>query len=233
MDTGLERLVDAVWDIEQTRTATLYRQHEQRELGKAAARGLATSNGVIGDVGEAYLAILDEKATNLLEGTRKILLAHAISPDADLREELLTRFSKALTQASAHARTLLDGLKQRIQITDLLDPLAMKSVELQVRRRHDFEIMLAEVDTKLRKPEPVSTNTSISFTGSQNVQIGDHNAQHNQVAVFRDLLTKIEQSAATPTEKAEAKSKLKAFLEHPLVVAVAGGLAGSLGESLK
>lgn len=154
MDTGLERLVDAVWDIEQTRTATLYRQHEQRELGKAAARGLATSNGVIGDVGEVYLAILDEKATNLLEDTRKILLAHAISPGADLREELLARFSTALTQASAHARTLLDGLKQRIQITGLLDPLVLKSVELQVRRRHDFEIMLAEVATKLRNQNP-------------------------------------------------------------------------------
>lgn len=82
MDTELARLVDAVWDIEQTRTATLYRQYEQRELGKAAARGLATSNGVIGYVGEAYLAIIDDKATNLLEGTRKILLAHDISPDA-------------------------------------------------------------------------------------------------------------------------------------------------------
>lgn len=229
MDPELERLVNSAWDIEQTRTATLYRQYEQRELAKATARGLGMSNGVIGHVGEAYLTIIDEKAVNLLEGSRKILLAHALTPSIELRNELLERFSTALTQASAHARTLLDGLKQRMQVGNLLDPLALRSVELQVRRRHDFEIMLAEVATALKKPDTVGNNTSINLTGSQHVQIGDHNVQHNQVVVFRDLVSKIEKSDATPAEKAEAKSRLSAFLEHPLVTAVAGGLAASLG----
>jgi hypothetical protein len=194
---------------------------------------MGMSNGVIGHVGEAYLTILDDKATHLVDSTRKILLAHAIAPSPELRDDLLTRFSTALTQASAHARNLLDGLKQRIQITGLLDPLALKSAELQVRRRHDFEIMLAEVATAVRKNETVSNNTSISLTGSQNVQIGDHNTQTNQIVVLRDLISKIEHTNATPAEKAEAKGRLKSFLEHPLVTAVAGGLAASLGESLK
>lgn len=58
-------------------------------------------------------------------------------------------------------------------------------------------------------------------------QVGNGNVQniHN---VFNQILQKIDEADATTEEKAEAKSRLAKFLEHPLVGSVVGGLAGSL-----
>lgn len=43
-----------------------------------------------------------------------------------------------------------------------------------------------------------------------------------------EIIARIESSSATPEEKAGAKSKLKQFLEHPIVAAIAGGLVGGI-----
>ena len=67
----------------------------------------------------------------------------------------------------------------------------------------------------------------ISITGAQSVQIGDHNTQ-NIVNSFDARVKKIEASAASSAEKEEAKSRLRRFLEHPLVIAVIGAVAGSV-----
>ena len=68
-------------------------------------------------------------------------------------------------------------------------------------------------------------NKTINITGSTNVVVGDNNAVSQSV---RELLTAIESSSGTPEQKAEAKSLLRRFLEHPLVSAVAGGAIGLL-----
>jgi len=47
-----------------------------------------------------------------------------------------------------------------------------------------------------------------------------------------NIVEQIEKSAATPEEKADAKSKLKAFLKHPLVIALAGAALKPLVEGL-
>lgn len=67
----------------------------------------------------------------------------------------------------------------------------------------------------------------ISITGAQSVQIGDYNTQ-NIVNSFEALVKQIETSAATSAEKEEAKSRLRAFLTHPLVVSVLGAVAGAV-----
>ncbi len=69
-------------------------------------------------------------------------------------------------------------------------------------------------------------NKTINITGSTNVVVGDNNTVTQSV---RDLLSAIECSNGTPEQKAEAKSLLRRFLEHPLVAAVAGGAIGLLG----
>jgi hypothetical protein len=71
----------------------------------------------------------------------------------------------------------------------------------------------------------------ISIIQSQGVQIGDSNVQ-NISYVIENFITRIEQASASEEEKKEAKSKLKAFLEHPLVTSVLGGLALKLIERL-
>jgi hypothetical protein len=45
-----------------------------------------------------------------------------------------------------------------------------------------------------------------------------------------ELSSKIEAADAPPIEKASAKSKLHEFLNHPVVAAIVGGLAGNIGK---
>lgn len=67
----------------------------------------------------------------------------------------------------------------------------------------------------------------INITGAQSVQIGDYNTQ-NIINSFEALVKQIDASSASDTEKQEAKSRLKAFLSHPLVVSVLGAVAGTV-----
>ena len=79
-------------------------------------------------------------------------------------------------------------------------------------------------------PAPAPSNT-FNFSGSNTVQIGNHNAQHI-TATFQTLIAGIDNSNCTSTEKADAKSKLRAFLESPVAAAVLGGLTQGLVASL-
>jgi len=67
----------------------------------------------------------------------------------------------------------------------------------------------------------------ITVHGSSNVQIGNANIQDVSIQIEK-IIAAIDSSPASETEKAEAKSLLKKFLEHPLVTSIAGGLAGSI-----
>ena len=85
--------------------------------------------------------------------------------------------------------------------------------------------------TALNAAPQTSKSTTINIHHSTGVQVGDYNTQHIQ-ATFNELLQQIDQSSASPTEKAEAKGRLAAFLEHPLVVSVLGSAAGVLLGSI-
>lgn len=79
------------------------------------------------------------------------------------------------------------------------------------------------------KEQPV---TNISIANSQGFQVGDHNTQ-NIVECFKQMIDRIDQGEGTPEEKAEVKSRLRTFLEHPLTAAAVGGAVGGLMGVLK
>lgn len=58
-------------------------------------------------------------------------------------------------------------------------------------------------------------------------QIGNGNTQ-NISNIFNQLIQDIDKSQASTQEKSEAKKRLTTFLEHPLVISILGGVAGSL-----
>lgn len=98
--------------------------------------------------------------------------------------------------------------------------------------REDFHGIPGGYDLKLQKEQqihktPSSVVNNVSITHSTGVQVGNHNTQDIQAA-FISLERAIDAQNATPEAKADAKSKLKAFLQHPLVVAVLGGAAGGI-----
>jgi hypothetical protein len=83
-----------------------------------------------------------------------------------------------------------------------------------------------------REKPPISLvlDQSIKVSHSSNVQIGNSNSQAINSAV-EQLVRVVDESKGTQGEKSEAKSRLQAFLAHPLVCAIAGGAAGGLTSS--
>ena len=88
-------------------------------------------------------------------------------------------------------------------------------------------ILKVRKTTVLSSRPPTVKPTTINIHNSTGVQVGDYNTQHIQ-ATFKELIQKIEQSSGTYAQKTEAKSRLTAFLEHPLVGAVLGGTASAV-----
>jgi hypothetical protein len=91
-------------------------------------------------------------------------------------------------------------------------------------------------DLKIRKDSSLvaqekSRITHFHITNSHGFQIGDHNVQHI-INSLGTLIGQIDASDAPEAEKDEAKSRLKSFLEHPLVCAVLGGAAGGISGLL-
>lgn len=68
---------------------------------------------------------------------------------------------------------------------------------------------------------------SINIHGAQSVQIGDYNTQ-TVINSFDSLIKQIDACSAPATEKEAAKGRLRAFLEHPVVVSVIGAVSTSL-----
>lgn len=80
-------------------------------------------------------------------------------------------------------------------------------------------------------PMSFQAGPQFTFNGQANVQVGNQNTQ-SIVQTFETMIERIDSSAATPEDKAEAKSRLASFLSHPLVISVAGGVAQGLVSKL-
>ena len=74
---------------------------------------------------------------------------------------------------------------------------------------------------------PIAINLqNVTISNSAGVQIGTGNIQY--LNLFNKLIEEIENSSASPEDKAVAKSKLRALLEHPLVSAITGAVIGKI-----
>lgn len=76
-----------------------------------------------------------------------------------------------------------------------------------------------------------SKNHSPVVISNSNVQIGNGNVMSVQEGLGQ-LIQLLDRSAESESSKKEAKSKIKALLEHPAVVAVLGGVASGLAAVL-
>ena len=72
-----------------------------------------------------------------------------------------------------------------------------------------------------------SSGTTVNIQNSHGIQIGDQNVQTITISI-QALVDKINGTAASETEKVEAKTMLLKFLENPLVTAIVGGLVSNL-----
>lgn len=80
------------------------------------------------------------------------------------------------------------------------------------------------------------TMAQINFNGpvSGQVNVAGKSITSPVMALsVQDIVAQIDASNGTPAEKEAAKSKLAEFLAHPLVAAIAGGIAGSAAGLVK
>lgn len=85
-------------------------------------------------------------------------------------------------------------------------------------------------DSPIRMEFPVTQNIHISH--SQGIQVGNHNTQ-NLVSALEGLIQEIEASDSSSAEKAEAKGRLRTFLQHSLTAAIVGPAATKLLDLLE
>lgn len=107
----------------------------------------------------------------------------------------------------------------------------------EVHYTPSFHDIPAHVELTARKQglPPIASGsrvTNISINNSQGFQVGDHNLQ-NIAHAFNQVIERIEKANVPEIQKIEAKSRLKAFLEHPLTSAIIGGVAGGIMGNLK
>lgn len=73
------------------------------------------------------------------------------------------------------------------------------------------------IEGTAKSPISINLDSSITVHGSSHVQIGNNNTQGIEIHI-REILEQIEKAPGTPEQKAEAKSKLKDFLEVAKVI---------------
>lgn len=85
------------------------------------------------------------------------------------------------------------------------------------------------IEGTTRPPIAITIDHSrhVSVQDSVGVQIGDGNIQDLSLHIGK-IVSAIDHSTASDQQKAEAKSLLKRFLEHPLVASIVGGIAANI-----
>ncbi len=152
---------------------------------------------------------------------------------SDRRSENSSSFI-VLTEADFQGRFSFKELQRICQQLDektLIDKwrLSMRGVGPEVGRGRITAYGIDVVEGTAEPPLSVVLDQSshISVTSSQNVQIGNHNVQRFN-GYMKQIIQAIDNYPGGEKQKAEAKSLLKKFLEHPLVTAIVGGLASTL-----
>jgi len=75
-------------------------------------------------------------------------------------------------------------------------------------------------------------SSHVTVSSSSHVQMGDGNVQVDDITIQK-LVAAIDHSNALDGDKAEAKSRLAKFLEHPLVNTITGKLIPDIGQIMK
>ena len=146
-----------------------------------------------------------------------------------------SRIGPFKTAVSGGSATIFDS---KLDVNDgelLIRPLPNGKEEKYLILSAEYSPGLASIpphfSLKLQKTTAVqpatSKHTTVNINHSTGIQVGDNNVINIQNAL-NELIQKIESAPASQQDKAEAKSRLSAFLAHPLVGSVLGGIAGGL-----
>jgi hypothetical protein len=128
----------------------------------------------------------------------------------------------------------------QLDVTDgekLIRPLPNGNEEVYLILNSEFSPGLASIpahfNLTLRKTTAIQPSppkqTTVNIHNTSGIQVGDHNVLNIQNAL-NELVQRIDSSTAPPEQKAEAKGKLTALLQHPLVSAALGGIVSGVAS---
>jgi hypothetical protein len=161
--------------------------------------------------------------------------------DSELRGIILTKFYEERRRARFYptegdfdppiAIGEIDRIADQLEQHGLLD---LKTVGCFTGGGRDFHAALGKITAhgidviEKVSPPPLAIEwvqqKNVTIVASSGVVVGDNN-QVNIGQALVNLQQAIESANAGPAEKAEAKSRLRQLLEHPLVAAIAGAAA--------
>ena len=75
--------------------------------------------------------------------------------------------------------------------------------------------------------KPLARSNNFAMFGGK-IVVQQTVTQVQMIEVFQEIIERIDQSGASESEKEDAKGKLAAFLKHPLVNTILGGVFGAL-----
>lgn len=91
------------------------------------------------------------------------------------------------------------------------------------------------LSAKSGKPRTNDESSSVMNIGTLNVQgsaqVGNNN-QQNINTTYNEILEQIEKTSSSDEEKAEAKSLLNRFFNHPVILAAISGAAGGISSKI-
>ena len=124
------------------------------------------------------------------------------------------------------------------EVAEDLDSV-LGTFELTPLGLEDFESFLKKQGqhTPFGKVDAATIVIQFPWFGGKSTYIDNSSTENTTIDIslkvaLGNIIEQIEKSGATPEEKADAKSRLKAFLKHPLVIAIAGAAVKPLLESL-
>jgi hypothetical protein len=151
-----------------------------------------------------------------------------------LSPAISTRANAAVEVARVGLNAMLAGMRKAMAAPEALreSRLRYECNRARAETLKSYKCALAEIEPLFGLEKAISTSTStINISGPVYGQLNVAGSDLHGATLaltLGDLLAKIDASAASETEKAEAKSRLASLLSHPVVAAIAGGLAGSI-----
>lgn len=157
---------------------------------------------------------------------------HGQSPenmgDPIKRFRLFVEGNKGWLRNDSTACAVVDAFNRSFAL-DFVPPLTSLPYDEALKR---MEVLMDAIDQAISKicadKEPKTTNFIFHNPTISASQIGNNNVQNNSDQTYVLLAKAIDNGNGSPEEKAEAKTLLKKFLEHPIVSSIAGGIAGVL-----
>ena len=197
---------------------------------QAIYKNLANGGGLHKGVhqAQAYLAEIKLRANLIVEAFRKVLSEIRIDPYPELVPDLVAFSEVEFDGLIQHWRPLvIQAWHQANDSSHISQGANDGGISNDITKwRTEFRTEIKRLGVSLlTAPKSYMANTYETHVHhSHGVQIGEGNIQNIAISL-QQMLRAVDEGPGAPEEKKEVKSRLKSFLEHPLMATILGETA--------